>query len=132
MQWLMERVEYRSERAVRERISRRTSRRIEKIFDDTEQMRPDDETYAEVNRMALSGATQFLSVLAREKISDDARRDKEAMRAAIERGRAAHQEQARLPSPEEAEQFLHMLRDAMGPTEFDSIVEKVKPKELPG
>ena len=128
VQWLLDQVQYRSDRAARERIARRMSRRLERLYDETEN--PESLRDVGLQKVIMEGSSRFLLLQSREKQADDMRRDKIAMQKAIAQGKMSEGETHKIPTLEEAKHFLHMLRDHFGAAEFSKILGDVTPHKL--
>jgi len=125
--WLLDRVRYRASREVHERIRKRTARRLEKLYDESEE--GELLTDAALQRTVLDGANKFLAMGAREQAARDATRQKAALEKALERASVADGPKA-LPTKEDVRHFLQMIRDEFGGDVLAELVAEVAPKKL--
>lgn len=144
VQWLLEKLHYRSERVVRERVALRTADKIEELFDRTKNVKASDEAAEQAmngsvptdykdklatEKVALDAGIRFVSASAKERVIEEARRDKRAVQRAITEAGMKEKVTGSPPTAYEAVPLLAMIRESLGEQAFNEALNASKSAE---
>lgn len=119
---LIESVRYRSGKAAEERIGTLAVNKIEALFERSNTLSGEEQLDTE--KVALDGSIRFLGIRERAASAAQARRDKKAVQRAMQINASRGTEAAKLPTLEEAGEFMKMLVNEFGAEAAKQLVDK--------
>lgn len=145
VQFLLQRIRLRSSDYAVSKLYGRAVAKINELYDRTAPVLDNDEAaerqmnglyVADLEErrkheeLALRASTELVKEHNRNLREDTERREKRVIALKLAEGAAKDSQQFALPSPDEAKQFLVMLRESYGIEQFQEILNAVEPKAL--
>lgn len=126
-QYLIDCLRRRQTRVNADRIANMRVAKLEELYDRGNADRGWDSYQDKLatEKLFLSGSAQFIDNSTKERSMEAARRDKAVVQRAIRSNSDRSRDTDKLPSPEEAKQFILMLRDAYGSEKFAELMGQV-------
>ena len=127
--YLMDCLRRRNVRSVAERVANMRAAKIEELYERSASEGLEPAERLKTEQVFLQASAQVIDNATKERAMEATRRDKRSIQNAIAANSAREKDKHRLPTKEEAKQFLLMLKDAYGDDAFREIVN---PLELNG
>lgn len=128
---LIDALRARHNRQARARVEAMTVARIEGLYD---RIKKDDfedhEERLNTEKVFLDASVRFLGVAQKERAQEKDRRDKAAIRRAMEQNQQNQRMIHAAPSGPEAKLALEMLREQLGPEQFAEVISQFVPQSI--